>query len=160
MLDGDRDGDRCRAGAAVEAAGGAPLPDDEAAWLAGHCWRLSLYTVQITAGANHSGFAVRPFVRRGGDDDPVKFVNFGAEGLYDTPKWDLSRARYRPLHAASAGELRELERQHTRAVAGVYFWLTNCCHHSTARQLRRMGYRLRPGAHRTAWFDETLVQDP
>lgn len=142
MLPGD--GQRCRDASPVDVE-----------WLGRNCRRLSVYTVKIAAGTNHSGFAVRPFSSA---KEGVEYINFGAEGLYRLPKWDLSHAQYRPLHVASIGEISTLEANHTRQHGGVYFWLTNCCHHNTERELLRMGYGVK-GARSITWFDETKISD-
>ena len=130
--------------------------------LESECVWLSAYTVKIAAGTNHSGFAVHtvdsvppnstslPAPQRG-MTAVEDYINFGAEGLYHLPKWDLTNAEYRPLFVASRTEVARLEQRHTRAFAGIYFWLTNCCHHNTERELARFGYDVR-GARSTTWF--------
>ena len=146
---------------------------DRIRWFTENCRMLSVYTVKIAAMTNHSGFCIEPALRSipreeaerwsaavGGSRDPLDtqrdYVNFGAEGMYRLPKWDLSCARYKYLDVLSLAEIAELERGHTRAVAGWYFWLTNCCHHNTERELLRLGFDVQ-GARTVSWFDEQRV---
>ena len=146
-------GQRCRASPSSTCPAAAAA-DEEVAWRRRHCMRLSVYTVKIAAATNHSGFAIQSL----DESNDYDYINFGAVGLYREPKWDLSNATYRYLNVISTSERELLERHHTREVAGTYFWLTNCCHHSTERELRRMGYDT-TGARGVTWFDLARVKD-
>ena len=169
ILDLDTNGEKCRQ--RID-----PSDDTQAAWKQQHCRELDVYSVKIAMGTDHSGFSVRPYAgvlgktpfptptgqRLWSGADPIKatpeYINFGAEGLYRHPKWGLGEARYRYLHTASVTEIQALESHHTRKISGVYFWLTNCCHHNTERELIRMGYNV-GGCRSTTRFNETKVKE-
>jgi hypothetical protein len=155
----DAAGDKCRE---LARRGLAAIAHDDKLWFAEHCHRLSVYTVKIAAGTNHSGFVVEPAVPHAtssaeSQPSPESHINFGAAGLYRTPKWDLQHARYRPLRFISTSELTEIELEHTTKRAGIYNWLLNCCHHNTQRVCAAIGHNASE-ARSVTWFDESKVK--